>query len=241
MIALYHAIFLEPVFNAFVALYNLVGDAGIAIVLLTIAVRALIFPVTMQSIRSQKALQQLQPKLAALKEKHKGDRQALARATMELYKAEKVNPASSCLPLLVQLPIFLALYQALRIGLGNGGSEFLYGFVHNPGALDPRAFGIVDLNAKNYVLAALAGVSQYWQAAMLSRQKPPKKVEGAKDEAMMAMMNKQMLYVFPVMTAVIGASLPGGLVLYWLVTNLLTVLQQYVFLRPKQKPAAVNP
>lgn len=239
MIALYHTIFLKPIFNALVALYNVVGDVGFAILLLTLGVRLLILPVTMQSLRSQRALQSLQPKLAALKEKHKGDRQALARATMELYKAEKVNPASSCLPLLIQLPVFIALYQALQIGLTNGGFDFLYSFVSRPEAINPHAFGFIDLASRSIPIALMAGLTQYWQAAMLSRQKPPKKMEGAKDEAMMTMMNKQMLYVMPAMTVVIGASLPGGVILYWLVTNLITILQQYVFLRPKPQP--VNP
>lgn len=240
MIALYNTIFLKPTFNALIALYNLVGDMGGAILLLTLAVRVLILPVTMAALKSQRALQALQPKLASLKEKYKSDRQGLAKATMELYKAEKVNPASSCLPLLVQLPVFIALYQALTIGLKNGGMELLYRFVQNPGTINAMAFGVLDLAKASIPIAVLAGLSQFWQAKMLSTPKPPPKTEGAKDEAMMTMMNKQMLYVMPAMTVVIGASLPGGVILYWLVTNLLTILQQYVFLRPKQS-VPVNP
>lgn len=237
MIRLYNTIFLEPIFNALIWLYNLVGDVGIAIVILTIAVRLIILPITLRSLKSQKALQELQPKLNALKEKHKGNREALAKATMGLYKQEKVNPASSCLPLLIQLPVFIALYQAMRIGLQNGGMDLLYGFIGDPGAVDPVGFGFVDLAKASVPLAVLAGASQYWQAKMLSRHKPEKKIPGSKDESMLGAMNKQMLYVMPVFTVVIGFSLPGGVILYWLVTNLLTILQQYVFLRPK---AAVN-
>ncbi len=232
MISLYNNIFLEPTFNALIALYNLVGDVGLAIIFLTIIVRLIIFPVTLKSLKSQKALQELQPKLSALKEKYKGDKPGLAKATMELYKAEKVNPAASCLPLLIQLPIFIALYQALRIGLENGGFDLLYGFVNNPGTLNSVAFGFLDLAKVNIPIAVLAGLSQFWQAKMLARNKPSEKSPGAKDETMLAAMNKQMLYVMPVMTVVIGASLQGGVILYWLVTNLLTIVQQYVFLKP---------
>ena len=232
MIALYNTILLKPIFNALIALYNVTGDVGIAIVLLTIVVRLIILPITLKSLQSQKTLQALQPKLNALKDKHKGDKQGLAKATMELYKEEKVNPASSCLPLLVQLPIFIALYQALVQGLKNGGMEMLYGFVSKPEAVNVLAFGFLDLAKASIPIAILAGLSQFWQAKMLSTQMPPKKIEGSKDEAMLGMMNKQMLYVMPVMTVVIGWSLPGGLILYWLVTNLLTIAQQYVFLRP---------
>lgn len=234
MIFLYQAIFLKPIFNALIALYNLVGDMGVAIVLLTLAVRLIILPVTIRSLKSQKALQQLQPKLEELKAKFKGDRQGLAKATMELYKQEKVNPASSCLPLLVQLPIFIALYQALMVGLKNGGGEFLYSFVSKPATLSVLAFGFLDLAKASLPIAFLAGASQFWQTAMLSQHKPKKPApSGSKDEAMLGMMNKQMLYVMPVMTVVIGASLPGGVILYWLITNLLTIIQQYVFLRPR--------
>ena len=209
------------------------GDVGVAIILLTLAVRALILPVTLQSMKSQKALQTLQPKLNALKEKYKGDKQGLAKATMELYKQEKVNPASSCLPLLVQLPIFIALYQAMQIGLKNGGAELLYNFLNKPGAINVFAFGFLDLAKASIPIAVLAGLSQFWQAKMLSLHKPKKITEGSKDEAMLGMMNKQMLYVMPVFTVFIGASLPGGVILYWLVTNLLTIVQQYVFLKPR--------
>lgn len=233
MIALYHLIFLNPTFNALIGLYNLVGDMGVAIILLTIVVRMIIFPVTIRSLKSQKALQGLQPKLAALKEKHKGDKQALAKATMELYKQEKVNPASSCLPLFIQLPVFIALYQAMKIGLENKGMESLYHFVERPEMIQAVAFGFLNLAKASIPLAILAGLSQFWQGKMLSQQKPAVKSAGSKDEDMLAVMNKQMVYVMPVMTVVIGASLPGGVILYWLVTNLLTVAQQYVFLRPK--------
>ncbi len=239
MLALYHAVLLKPIFNTLVALYNLTGDVGIAIVLLTLFVRLIIFPITVQSLKSQKALQGLQPKLNALKDKFKNDKQGLAKATMELYKAEKVNPASSCLPLFIQLPVFIALYQAMRIGLGNKGMDLLYTFTHHPETIHTVAFGFLNLLTPSIPLAVLAGLSQFWQAKMMSRQKPAANIAGSKDESMLATMNTQMLYVMPVMTVVIGISLPGGLILYWLVTNLLTIAQQYVFFRPKT--SASNP
>src|SRR3989338_1081167 len=237
MIFLYNTIFLKPTFNANIALYNLVGDVGVAIILLTLAVRFIILPVTLQSMKSQKSLQTLQPKLNALKEKYKGNKQGLAKATMELYKQEKVNPASSCLPLLVQLPIFIALYQAMQIGLKNGGAELLYGFINKPDAINVLAFGFLNLAKASIPIAILAGISQFWQAKMLSFHKPKKITEASKDEAMLGMMNKQMLYVMPVFTVFIGASLPGGVQLNWFATNVLTIIQQYVFLKPRASAA----
>ena len=241
MIAFYTTIFLRPIFNALIWLYNLTGDVGVAILLLTIAVRVIILPVTLKSLRSQKAMQALQPKLNALKEKFKNDKQGLARATMLLYTEEKVSPASSCLPLLIQLPVFIALYQALRDGLGNTGFNLLYHFVHNPTAIAPIGFHFLNLAKASIPIAVLAGLSQFWQAKMLSAKKPELKVPGSHDESMMVAMNKQMLYVMPVMTVVIGYKLPGGVILYWLITNLLTIVQQYVFLKnPKSQGPITN-
>jgi len=236
MIALYNTIFLQPIFNALVWFYNLTGDVGIAIVLLTVIVRLIILPITLKSLKSQKALQSLQPKLNELKEKFKNDKQGMAKATMQLYASEKVNPASSCLPLLIQLPVFIALYQALQVGLGNKGFHLLYQFIANPTTIAPTGFGFLDLAKASIPIAVAAGLSQFWQAKMLGAPKPPPKVPGSHDESMLTAMNKQMLYVMPVMTVVIGWSLPGGVILYWLVTNLLTILQQYVFLKNPKSP-----
>lgn len=238
MITLYHAIFLKPIFNALVFLYDAVGDVGVAIILLTIAVRIILFPIFMQSLKSQGALQAIQPKLSKLKEQYKGEREKLAKATMELYRQEKVNPASSCLPLLVQMPVFIALYQAMRIGLENGGAEFIYGFVPHAETIDPLAFGFINFASKSIPIAILAGISQFFQAKMFSMRKPDVSTAGSKDESMLAAMNKQMLYVMPAMTVIVGASFPAGVIFYWLVTNILSIVQQYFFLKPK---TAENP
>jgi YidC/Oxa1 family membrane protein insertase len=188
---------------------------------------------TSSSIKAQKSLQELQPKLDELKKKHGKDQQALAQATMELYKTHKVNPFASCLPLLIQLPILLALYSVLRDGLAsNNIAAHLYPFVHDPGKINPITFGVFDLSHVNYVLAVLAGVAQFLQAKTMTRKQPPKVAgEGGKDENMMAMMNKQMLYFMPVMTIIIGIKLPAGLTFYWICTTLLTMLQQWLVSR----------
>lgn len=234
MIHLYTIIFYQPLFNLLVWFYNVIPghDMGLAIILLTILIRIILFPVTASSLKSQKAMQELQPKIQALKEQYKNEKEKMAKATMELYTKEKVNPLSSCLPLLIQLPIFIALYQVLSAVLNSQRLELLYSFISRPELINAIAFGAVDLNKPNLIFAVLAGLAQFWQSKTLIHTKPPK-VPGAKDEAMMSMMNKQMLYFMPVITVFIGASLPGGLTLYWLVTNLLTVAQQLIFLRKK--------
>ena len=115
----------------------------------------------------------------------------------------------------------------------------LYSFVSNPGKLNSIALGFIDMTKANYVLAVLAGAAQFWQAKSMLVKKPPQNSgPGAKDENMMAMMSKQMLYFMPAMTVLIGFSLPAGLTLYWFFSTILTVAQQYILLRKKDsKPS----
>src|SRR3989344_5361854 len=244
-LSLFNTILYQPIFNVFVGLYNVIPghDTGIVILVVTILVRLLLYPLTSSSIKSQKSMQDLQPKLEAIKKEFAGDTQKQTQATMELYKNNKVNPFASCLPLLIQLPILIALYMVMRDGLSSTTdlSKNLYTFVANPGLLNSVSFGFFDLAKPHALLAVLAGAAQYWQARTMITKQPPKNAgPGAKDEGMAAMMNKQMLYFMPVMTVVIGFSLPAGLTLYWLFSTLLTGLQQ-VFLFKKNDTTKNTP
>lgn len=229
-------IFYVPLLNLLVWLYNVLPwqDLGVAIIILTIIIKLVLYPLNKKAIVSQKALQDLQPKLEEIKIKYAGDREAQARATMEMYKNEKINPASSCLPILVQLPFLIAVYQVFRAGLSNGSLNHLYPFISNPGTMHTLAFGFFELSERSIILALLAGVAQFWQARMLSTKRPSVKSAEAKDENITAIMNKQMVYVMPVFTVFIGLSFPAGLTLYWFVNTLLTGLQQLLVFK-KQK------
>lgn len=221
-------IFYIPLLNLLIWLYNIMPwqDLGAAIIVLTIIIKLALYPLNKKAIVSQKALQDLQPKLEEIKSRHKGDREAQAKATMEFYKKEKINPASSCLPMLVQLPFLIAVYQVFRTGLQNGTLEHLYPFVTNPGTLNVLAFGWLDLSERSVILAILAGLAQYWQGKMLSTKRPISQTLGSKEENLAAIMNKQMIYVMPVFTVIIGLSFPAGLTLYWFINTVLTGLQQ---------------
>lgn len=241
MAQLFTTILYQPLLNLLVFFYNLIPghDLGIAIIILTIVIKLALYPLSHQSIKSQKALQDLQPKMEALKKQYKDDKEKLAKEMMALYKNEKVNPFSSCLPLLIQLPFLIAVFQVFRTGLDPASLNLLYPFVQNPGQLNPISFGLIDLAKPNIILAVLTGASQFWQTKMLTTKRPPKAMPGAKDEDMMAMMNKQMLYFMPIMTVVIGVSLPAGLVLYWFLTTLLTVFQQQIMFKKKESPGEI--
>lgn len=233
--SIFHTTLYQPILNVFVGIYNFVPghDFGLVILVLTLIVRLVLYPLTAASIKAQRSMQEIQPKLEELKKKYADDKQMQAQATMELYKTHKVNPLASCLPMLIQLPILFALFYVLRDAVsGNTLSADLYSFVHDPGKLNTMTMGFFDLAVTKtpfaVVMALLAGGSQYLQAKSLVRKMPPKEAgPGAKDESMTAIMNKQMLYFMPALTAIIGFSFPPGLTLYWFLSTMSMVAQQY--------------
>lgn len=233
---MFNAIFYKPIFNLLVFLYDVLPgqEIGLVIIVLTVIVKLVLWPFSAKALRSQRALTDLQPKVEALKKQYGDKKEELAKAMMDLYSSEKVSPFSSCLPILIQLPVLIALYQALSNGLKSEGFQQLYPFVAHPGTIKTAVLGI-DLAAKSALLAILAGITQFFQAKMMTTSRPPRGTPGGGDEETLAIMNKQMTYMLPLMTVVIGWSLPGGLSLYWLVNNLLAIAQQKWFFAPAVK------
>ncbi|PIZ96587.1 MAG: hypothetical protein COX80_00930 [Candidatus Magasanikbacteria bacterium CG_4_10_14_0_2_um_filter_33_14] len=231
--AIFEAILTQPIFNLFVWIYNYIPDVGVVILIITVLIKLALYPSTNKSIKAQKDLTELQPKLEELKKKYAGDQQKIATETMTLYKEHKVNPFGSCLPLLIQLPVFIALYWVLQSVFKGDNFDLLYSFVQNPGHINSVTLGLFDLKeAGNIFLAVLAGGAQFAQAKMFTRKKAPKAAgEGGKDESMTAMMNKQMTYFMPLITVLIGYQLPGGLALYWFLSTGITALQQVILFR----------
>lgn len=241
MVQLFNTILYQPIFNLLVFLYNIVpgNDMALAIIALTVIIKVVLFPLSLKSIKSQRALQTIQPKMQALKKKYENQKEKLAKEMMNLYKEEKVSPFSSCLPLLIQLPFLLAVFRVFRSGLNDTHLELLYPFITNPGHLDPFTLGL-DLSKPNVVLAVLTGIVQFWQAKMMITKKQPD-LPGAQDEKMLSAMNKQMVYFMPIFTVFIGLSLPAGLMIYWMVTTLLMVFQQYyIFGKDKHQKEKVE-
>ncbi len=234
---MFTTIFYQPIFNLFVALYNVIPghDAGVVIIVITLLVRGVLYPFYRSQVKSQKAMQDLQPKLNAVKTQYPDDKEKQAKAMMDVYKEHKVNPFSSCLPLVIQLPIFIAVYQVLRDGLTKTDSfQLLYSFVSRPDMINPISFGFLDLSQRSIILAVLAGAAQFWQGKMLFAKRPAPELrekKDAKDEDTMAIMNKQMMYIMPVMITFIGISLPSGLALYWFISTAFMIAQQYIAFR----------
>jgi YidC/Oxa1 family membrane protein insertase len=233
MINFFTTIFYQPILNLVVFIYNYLPghDIGLTIIILTLIIKLILYPLSKKSIEGQKALQTLQPKLDEIKKQYADNKEGMSRAMMELYKKEKVNPLSSCLPLLIQLPFFWAIFKVFRDELQGKTLVLIYPFISNPGTISPITFGGLDFSKPNIVLAILAGVSQFFQAKMMPMKPAAIKTDGAKDENMMAIMNKQMLYFMPALTIFICLTLPSGLAFYWLISTILTIGQQWLIFR----------
>lgn len=232
--ALFHTIFYQPIFNLLIYLYNIIPgkDFGVSIIILTLIIRLILYPLSQKSIKAQKALQDINPEIEKIKEKYKDDKEKMGPEIMALYKEKKINPFSSCLPMLIQLPVLIAIYQVFfNTFTKTDAMKDLYTFVSNPGALNPLAFGFLNLADKSWVIAILAGLAQYWQSKMLMTNKKSSGVAG--------MMSQQMLYVMPIITIIIGARFPGGLALYWLLTTIFSVAQQYLIFGFRKNKGAV--
>lgn len=231
MIALFHTVIYQPLYNILILFYNIIPgkDFGISIILITILLRTVLIPLYKKQIESQKKLQQLQPKIKELQEKTKGNKEEQTKQLMELYKENKTNPFSGCLPLVVQLIFLIAIYQVLIKISSNGltvDATQLYSFVSDPGKINQLFISLVDLTKPSIIIAALAAIAQYFQTKMLMASQPvqPKKDDSVPDMAQM--MSKQMLYLGPFMTLFIGIKFPAGLSLYWLAGTLFMLVQQ---------------
>lgn len=234
---MFQTFFYQPILNLVVLLYNIVPghDLGVAIILLTVIIKLLLLPLSKKSIKSQKALQDLQPKLDEIKRKYANKKEEMSRAMMDLYKNNKVNPFSSCLPLIIQLPFLIAVFRVFRNGFGNGALDLVYPFISRPESINTITLGFFDLSQRSIILAVLAGAAQFWQSKMMVTKPPAIKTPGAKDENMMSMMNKQMMYMMPAFTVFIALSFPAGLALYWFITTVLTGIQQKYLFGKKEK------
>jgi len=187
-------------------------------------------------------MQELQPKIKALQEKYKNDKEKQSRALMEFYKENKANPLSGCLPMVVQLVFLIAIYRVL-FNISSAGlvvnTNDLYSFVGNPGQINKMFLGIIDLasainlgnlawkDAPHVILVVLAAGSQYFQTKMLMANQPAGKPEKEKQADFSQIMSKQMLFLGPLLTLFIGVKFPAGLALYWLASTVFMIAQQY--------------
>jgi len=194
------AIIAKPLLHSLKLFYGYLHNYGLAIIVITVILKIFFFPLTHKSYKSMKEMQKLQPKMQELKEKFKDDRDGLNRSVMELYKTHKVNPLGGCLPMIVQIPVFFGLYKALMFSIELRHAPFY--------------FWLQDLSAKDpyYVTPIIMGATMFIQQKMTPTNMDP--------------MQAKMMLALPIVFTAMFLNFPAGLVLYWLVNNILTIAQQ---------------
>ena len=214
----------KPLFFVIDYFFELTGNFGIAIILITICIRIVFFPLANYSFKSMAKMKVLQPEMTRLKELHKEDKMKLQQEMMALYKKEKVNPVSGCLPIFIQIPFFFAIYKVLFVTLEMRHQPF-YGWIKDLSERDPTSifnlFGLIPWDPPSFLLIGvwpcLMGLSMYLQQKL--NPTPPDPIQA------------KIFAFFPLFLTVILAPFPSGLVIYWTINNILTMAQQYVIIK----------
>ena len=214
----------RPLFTALEYFFKIFGNYGLAIIAVTVCIRVAFFPLANFSFRSMAKMKALQPEMTRLKEVHKDDKMKLQQAMMALYKKEKVNPMSGCLPILIQIPVFFALYKVLFVTIEMRHMPF-YGWIQDLSAKDPTSifnlFGLFPYDVPSFLVIGA------WPVAMGVSMWVQQKLNPAPTDPMQA----KIFMFFPLFLTVILAPFPSGLVIYWTVNNILTMAQQVVIMK----------
>ena len=235
---MFETFLVQPIYNIFIALVGIVpqGDAGLAIIALTLIMRLVLYPVFTASIRTQMGMTAMQSDVELIKEKHKDDKEALAREQVALFKKHKVNPLAGFGALFIQLAVIIALYFALfNEGFPVIKTSLLYSFVSAPGAVSTHFFGLIDLlSAHHILLAILVGASQYW-AIYLTLGRTPVSHKDKDKAAVARMQQNMMLYFMPAVMAVTSYYFAAAVGVYFVASNLFSVGQEWLIRRQLQK------
>ncbi len=205
----------DILFEVLLYFYELTGNYGVAIIILTIIVKIITFPLTHKQLQSTKAIQEIQPEVKKLQEKYKDDKEKLNEETMKLWKENKVNPLAGCLPLIVQFPVLIAMFRLLQdteiLFLSKGIMEF------------DKMFLIFDMTQRDttYILPILAGLTTFLQQKLMTTDQS----------------QKALLYMMPIMIAGFSIQFPAGLAMYWVLQNILSVGQHMLINKPVLKGA----
>lgn len=228
---IFNTFFYNPIYNGLVYLIDILpnGDAGIAVILITIVVSLILFSVSKKAIKTQIRMKEMEPEMRLIKETIK-DKQEQALKMMALYKKYEINPFSVIFLVILQIPVLFALYFVfLKGGLPTIHTELLYSFISVPEVVNMNMLGILDISQKSLVLAVLAGITQFIQARVAMPKTPPKSENPSFKDDFQRSLGIQMKYVFPVIIVFISASFPAALPLYWSTRNIfMTVQEVYV-------------
>jgi YidC/Oxa1 family membrane protein insertase len=241
MIYLYNTYLYIPLYNAFIGFIGAFPwiDAGIVVVLFTVIIKIILFPLSQKSVRSQIEMKKIQPEIDALKLKYKDNKQEQALKTMALYKEKGVSPFSGIFLTLIQLPILIALYMVFyKNGLDHVNTDLLYSFIQAPDQVNTWFLGLFDITQKNTILAVVVALGQYFQIKFTMPATPKAKPgeEGKKDTSFQAelarSMSVQMKYVMPIFMFFIAKSFPAVVSLYLITSSVFAVAQE-LYMRKK--------
>lgn len=242
-LTVWHLFFFHPIYNLFIFILNHVpgGDVGIAIVFLTVLIKLILLPLSLRAAKTQYAMRTLEPELARIKGEHTGNREKIAKETMEAYKKAGINPFASILLTLIQLPIIFSLYFSVSRGGGvlfpAINTALLYSFVSVPKTVNMIFLGLVDITERNLPLALLAGITQFIHTKFSLPSLPPREKnvqlepkESFKDDFARSM-QIQMRYVMPAIIFFVAYKFSATIALYFLISNLVAIGQEYIVRR----------
>jgi YidC/Oxa1 family membrane protein insertase len=232
---IWHTVFFDPIYNTLIFFIDVIprGDVGLAIIATVIVVKMVLLPLSIKAVKTQRVMREIEPKLKEIKEKHKDNREAQARAMMDVYKDAKLNPFASILLMLIQIPLVIALYLAVASGGGvalpSVNVQLLYSFVSEPTIITMNFLQSIDIGERSMMLALAAGVAQFFYTKLSLPTLPPREPDQKPDlkEDFMRNMHLQMRYVMPVIIVVVAYTLSATIALYFLVSNLVSIAQEF--------------
>ena len=232
---IWHTFFFDPIYNTLVFFIDVIrgGDVGLAIIATVIVVKLILLPLSIKAAKTQKVIRDIEPKLKEIKEKFKDKREEQAMAMMALYKEAGINPFASIFLIFLQLPIIIALYYSVSTGGGVAlpaiNIDLLYSFIPAPSLASMNFLGIVEITEKSLLLALLAASTQFWQIKMVMPTLPPRdpKEEPNFKDDFARNMQMQMRYVMPVMIFFVAYFASAAIALYFLVSNMVAILQEF--------------
>ena len=235
----WHAVFFDPVYNSLVFFIGLIpgGDVGVAIIFTTILIKLVLLPLSIKAAKTQKIMREIEPKLREVKETHKDNREQQAQAMLAIYREAGMNPFSAIFVILLQIPLVIALYLAVYgyagYALPEVNVEVLYGFLSVPVEISMQFLGLIDMAGRSALLALLAGVTMFWQMRFVMPTLPPRDPEAAPNfqDDFKRNLQLQLKYVMPVIVAVIAYFISAAIALYFVVSNVVAILQEFYIRR----------
>lgn len=224
----FNIIFYKPLYNGLISIFNIIPwvDAGIVVIIFTIVVKLILFPLSVKATKSQLQMKSIEKDLNDIKEKYKDNKEEQAKQIVNLYKDRDINPFSGILILIIQLPIIIALYRVFLVsGLPNVTTELLYWFVHVPDFINMNFLGILDIRNKSTILALLSGLTSFLQFKYAQPlESDTNKNSPTSDFS--RIMQIQMKFGFPILMFIISRSLSSAIALYFITSNVFTIFQE---------------